>query len=126
MKSQFLLLPLLLHFIIQATAQEHSDATIAVKGSALVAETSDSFVCATLDWWPREKCNYDQCPWGESSVLNLVSSLVWCLLGSDKLLLCGFREKKNCNDCFGSMVVPQDLIHPFLAKSIGGNPLLFF
>ncbi|KAG6520768.1 heparanase-like protein 1 [Zingiber officinale] len=71
MKSRFLLLPLFLHFIIQATSQEHSDVTIVVKGSALVAETSDSFVCATLDWWPREKCNYDQCPWGESSVLNL-------------------------------------------------------
>ncbi|XP_074583370.1 heparanase-like protein 2 [Curcuma longa] len=71
MRSQFLFLPLFLYFIIRVTAQEHPDVAIIVKGSDLVAETSDTFICATLDWWPREKCNYDQCPWGESSILNL-------------------------------------------------------
>ncbi|KAJ8643981.1 hypothetical protein MRB53_005729 [Persea americana] len=45
--------------------------TIVVKGASTIAETDDNFVCATLDWWPSEKCNYDQCPWGQSSVLNL-------------------------------------------------------
>ncbi|XP_042399736.1 heparanase-like protein 2 [Zingiber officinale] len=71
MRSQFLFLPLFLYFIVQVPAQEHPDVAIKVKGSDLVAETSDTFVCATLDWWPREKCNYYQCPWGESSILNL-------------------------------------------------------
>ncbi|KAK6133885.1 hypothetical protein DH2020_032375 [Rehmannia glutinosa] len=22
-----------------------------------------NFICATLDWWPQTKCNYNQCPW---------------------------------------------------------------
>ncbi|XP_068656282.1 heparanase-like protein 1 isoform X2 [Aristolochia californica] len=52
-------------------AQELVDENIIVKGVTRVAETDDNFVCATLDWWPPEKCNYDQCPWGQSSVLNL-------------------------------------------------------
>ncbi|ONK64813.1 uncharacterized protein A4U43_C07F30230 [Asparagus officinalis] len=48
-----------------------SDVTIIVRGSATIAETSDEFVCATIDWWPPQKCNYNQCPWGQASVLNL-------------------------------------------------------
>ena len=52
--------------------------TIVVKGASTIAETDDNFVCATLDWWPSEKCNYDQCPWGQSSVLNLVRVQTFC------------------------------------------------
>lgn len=55
-----------------ALSEESPDVTIIVKGSDLAAETDDTFVCATLDWWPHDKCNYNQCPWGQSSVLNLV------------------------------------------------------
>ncbi|KAL0926830.1 hypothetical protein M5K25_003081 [Dendrobium thyrsiflorum] len=51
--------------------EKNNDVTIIVKGSTVEAEIDDSFVCATLDWWPPEKCNYDQCPWGNASVLNL-------------------------------------------------------
>ncbi|TYJ16957.1 hypothetical protein E1A91_A09G017300v1, partial [Gossypium mustelinum] len=36
-----------------------------------IGETDDNFVCATLDWWPIEKCNYNQCPWGKAGLLNL-------------------------------------------------------
>ncbi|TYJ16955.1 hypothetical protein E1A91_A09G017100v1, partial [Gossypium mustelinum] len=36
-----------------------------------IGETDDNFVCATLDWWPTEKCNYNQCPWGKAGLLNL-------------------------------------------------------
>ncbi|CAL9751280.1 unnamed protein product [Musa acuminata subsp. burmannicoides] len=54
-----------------ALSEESPDVTIIVKGSDLAAETDDTFVCATLDWWPHDKCNYNQCPWGQSSVLNL-------------------------------------------------------
>ncbi|XP_010258147.1 PREDICTED: heparanase-like protein 1 isoform X2 [Nelumbo nucifera] len=52
-------------------AQETADATIVVKGSTIIAETDHNFICATIDWWPHDKCNYNQCPWGESSILNL-------------------------------------------------------
>nr|XP_010936349.1 heparanase-like protein 1 isoform X2 [Elaeis guineensis] len=66
-----LLLFVFLYSLPGILAQESAEATVIVKGSATVAETDKNFVCATIDWWPPEKCNYDQCPWGESSALNL-------------------------------------------------------
>lgn len=57
----------------QVSATGHVPVTVTVKGVTAVAETDDNFVCATLDWWPPDKCNYNQCPWGKASVLNLVS-----------------------------------------------------
>ena len=35
-------------------------------------ETAETFVCATLDWWPPDKCDYGTCSWGNASLLNLV------------------------------------------------------
>lgn len=70
MGVQFLLL-LLLCWIHEVLGQGPVDATVVVRGVTGIAETDDNFVCATLDWWPPEKCNYDQCPWGQASVLNL-------------------------------------------------------
>ncbi|KAG8074006.1 hypothetical protein GUJ93_ZPchr0006g43812 [Zizania palustris] len=54
-----------------AWAQQPEEATVIVKGSTKIAETDKNYVCATIDWWPPEKCNYNQCPWGQSSILNL-------------------------------------------------------
>ncbi|XP_038687778.1 heparanase-like protein 1 [Tripterygium wilfordii] len=45
--------------------------TITVDTSKTIAETDDNFICATIDWWPHDKCNYKHCPWGSSSILNL-------------------------------------------------------
>ncbi|CAH9119824.1 unnamed protein product [Cuscuta europaea] len=42
-----------------------------VRGVTSIAQTDDNFVCATLDWWPENKCNYNQCPWGKSGIPNL-------------------------------------------------------
>ncbi|KAG6527149.1 hypothetical protein ZIOFF_009242 [Zingiber officinale] len=70
---QFLLSALFL--ITGISADESPDITVIVRGSDLLAEVDDSFVCATLDWWPPEKCNYNQCPWGQASVLNLSTGL---------------------------------------------------
>lgn len=53
-------------------AQEIIHAKIGVNGTTAVAEIDDYFICATLDWWPQTKCNYNQCPWGNASVINLV------------------------------------------------------
>lgn len=46
--------------------------TLVVDGTKTVAETDANFICATLDWWPHDKCNYNICPWGYTSVINLV------------------------------------------------------
>lgn len=67
-----LLLFLFLNMLTGITSQNTENLTIIVNGSKTIAETDDNFVCATLDWWPPEKCNYNQCPWGQASILNLV------------------------------------------------------
>lgn len=45
---------------------------VRVGGVTSIARTDDNFVCATLDWWPQDKCDYNQCPWGNAGILNLV------------------------------------------------------
>lgn len=72
MGFQILFLLLFLCSIHKIFAGKPVDATIVVRGVSSIAETDDNFVCATLDWWPPQKCNYDDCPWGQASVLNLV------------------------------------------------------
>lgn len=52
-------------------------AAVIVDGTNPIATTDEDFVCATLDWWPPEKCDYGTCAWGLASMLNLVSV---CLL----------------------------------------------
>ncbi|XP_008453244.2 heparanase-like protein 1 [Cucumis melo] len=52
-------------------AQSATHASIIVDGAAVVAETDDNYICATIDWWPHDKCNYNRCPWGYSSAVNL-------------------------------------------------------
>ncbi|CAM0949388.1 unnamed protein product [Alopecurus aequalis] len=52
-------------------SEDYSDVTVIVRGSETIAATSDEFICATVDWWPPEKCNYNDCPWGKASVLNM-------------------------------------------------------
>ncbi|MCO5566700.1 hypothetical protein L7F22_020378 [Adiantum nelumboides] len=46
-------------------------AAVAVDGSEPIAQVDPSFVCATLDWWPPEKCSYGHCSWLNASLLNL-------------------------------------------------------
>ncbi|CAN7012450.1 unnamed protein product [Brassica rapa subsp. trilocularis] len=60
---------LLLLGVTFATNMEQT--TIVIDGTRQIAEIDENFVCATLDWWPPEKCNYDQCPWGYASLINL-------------------------------------------------------
>lgn len=71
--SYWLLLVCLLYALVEISVQQqqHVGLRIKVNGNSTVAETDDTFVCATIDWWPAEKCNYNQCPWGESSAFNL-------------------------------------------------------
>jgi len=48
-----------------------------VNGAQAKAETDDNFICATIDWWPHDKCNDGYCSWGDSSIVNLVSIFVF-------------------------------------------------
>jgi len=58
-------------------AQNSEEARVGVDTSKAVAETDANYICATIDWWPQDKCNYNRCPWGSSSVLNLVSVCIF-------------------------------------------------
>ncbi|KAK7264851.1 hypothetical protein RJT34_32464 [Clitoria ternatea] len=44
---------------------------VLVHGKSSIAKIDDDFVCATLDWWPPQKCDYGKCSWGHASLLNL-------------------------------------------------------
>lgn len=52
---------------------------ILVHGKCAIGSIDDDFVCATLDWWPPQKCDYGKCSWGHASLLNLVSSIIFFL-----------------------------------------------
>ncbi|KAL8118151.1 heparanase-like protein 1 [Apium graveolens] len=54
---------------ILAKNVEHVE--LVVDSTAVLAETDENYICATIDWWPHDKCNYNNCPWGYSSALNL-------------------------------------------------------
>ncbi|KAK2984141.1 hypothetical protein RJ640_022653 [Escallonia rubra] len=43
-----------------------------IDGKSAIGITDTNFICATLDWWPPEKCDYGTCAWGHASLLNLV------------------------------------------------------
>ncbi|CAL0325663.1 unnamed protein product [Lupinus luteus] len=64
-------------FIVVNAANEEIKGSSIEKGFVFINETSfvgkieDDFVCATLDWWPAQKCDYGRCSWGLASILNL-------------------------------------------------------
>ncbi|XP_024986351.1 heparanase-like protein 3 isoform X1 [Cynara cardunculus var. scolymus] len=42
-----------------------------VNGTTSIGFVDQDFICATLDWWPPQKCDYGTCSWGTASLLNL-------------------------------------------------------
>ncbi|KAK6116433.1 hypothetical protein DH2020_049895 [Rehmannia glutinosa] len=56
-------------FCLLCCAEE--EVNLSINGAISIAETDDNFICATLDWWPETKCDYNQCPWGKAGILNL-------------------------------------------------------
>ena len=43
-----------------------------INGGIAIGRIDSDFICATLDWWPPEKCDYGTWSWGFASLLNLV------------------------------------------------------
>lgn len=56
-------------------SEKHVEGTVFIDGKISIGKIDNDFVCATLDWWPPEKCDYGTCSWGHASLLNLVSPL---------------------------------------------------
>lgn len=52
-------------------AQASEEAKLVIDTMTPIAETDANYICATIDWWPQDKCNYNRCPWGLSSAINL-------------------------------------------------------
>ncbi|CAO2825848.1 unnamed protein product [Amaranthus hypochondriacus] len=63
----------LLYFIINHSVESPKHQTVVVffNSTAKIAQTDDDYICATLDWWPSDKCDYGSCSWGMASLLNL-------------------------------------------------------
>ncbi|KAH0458361.1 hypothetical protein IEQ34_013676 [Dendrobium chrysotoxum] len=70
MAGMLYLLAILLTFST-AVAGEVMKGEAVVNGGATIASTDEHFICATLDWWPSERCDYGSCSWGNASILNL-------------------------------------------------------
>ncbi|KAK3043769.1 hypothetical protein RJ639_001965 [Escallonia herrerae] len=47
------------------------EGTVRINGTAPIGRIDEDFICATLDWWPPDKCDYGTCSWGSASLLNL-------------------------------------------------------
>ncbi|CAN4086282.1 unnamed protein product [Withania somnifera] len=53
------------------SAQTVKDVEVMIDASVKIAWTDANYICSTVDWWPKEKCNYNQCPWVSASIINL-------------------------------------------------------
>lgn len=42
-----------------------------IEGDVAVNNATAGFVCACVDWWPNDKCDYGNCSWAHSSVLTV-------------------------------------------------------
>ncbi|CAN4118285.1 unnamed protein product [Withania somnifera] len=64
---------LLLLYFIQSSKSSSilEEGTLYIDGVSSIAKIDEDFICATLDWWPSNKCDYGTCSWGNSSLLNL-------------------------------------------------------
>lgn len=66
-----------------AGGESTAQGTVFVDGKSGIGFVDSDYVCATLDWWPPEKCDYGTCSWGKASLLNLVlTSSFFFLLNS--------------------------------------------
>ncbi|XP_074316953.1 heparanase-like protein 2 [Silene latifolia] len=115
-----LLFCLLFACISSILAQEIAEAALGIDGSLAIAHTNENYVCATIDWWPHTKCNYEDCPWGYSSIMNLnlsnpLLAKAVQAFGNLRLRLGGSLEDQVLYDV-PSLKLP---CHPFWKQSDG-------
>ncbi|KAL7137788.1 hypothetical protein ABFS83_10G116400 [Erythranthe nasuta] len=59
-------------FICDVKGEERVvEGVVRIDGSRPIAVTDENFICATVEFWPPEKCDFGSCAWGNSSLLNL-------------------------------------------------------
>ncbi|XP_074276592.1 heparanase-like protein 3 [Silene latifolia] len=44
---------------------------VLINSTVEIGQTDQDFICATLDWWPPDKCDYGTCTWATDTLLNL-------------------------------------------------------
>ncbi|KAL9377081.1 hypothetical protein Peur_031201 [Populus x canadensis] len=47
------------------------EGTVFIDGKSSIGKIDENSICATLDWWPPEKCDYGTCSWDHASLINL-------------------------------------------------------
>lgn len=55
------------------TSSSAQEGFVFIDGGTAIGSIDKDFICATMDWWPPEKCDYGTCSWDHSSFLNLVT-----------------------------------------------------
>ncbi|KAK6941727.1 Glycoside hydrolase, family 79 [Dillenia turbinata] len=56
---------------LQSVNESVVGGSVLIDGKMVVGRIDSDFICATLDWWPPEKCDYGTCSWDRASLLNL-------------------------------------------------------
>lgn len=71
-KSRVLVITVACVIFASVSNGEQGRVDVKIEAVTSIAKTDDHLICATLDWWPTDKCDYGQCPWGKSGLNNLV------------------------------------------------------
>lgn len=75
MEAKLAVLCVLVSLLSLVSLSHSEDLDLNVKVVTSIANIDENFICATLDWWPSNKCDYGQCPWERAGIFNLVINL---------------------------------------------------
>ncbi|CAI8610418.1 unnamed protein product [Vicia faba] len=93
---------------------------VVIHGKAFIGRIDNDFVCATIDWWPPEKCDWGKCSWGHASLLNLdlnnkillnavrAFSPLKIRLGGTLQDIVTYGTKDNMESCIPFVLSPND------------------
>lgn len=105
-----------------AVAAPEQTGVAAVDGRRAIASTAEDFICATLDWWPPDKCDYGTCAWGRAGLLNLVTSfLSLALRPCQKFLVILHGRTRRGDTWFNFCPLTQDLSNKVLLNAVRGR-----